>query len=115
MYDELFARAQLPETLLRTPARQQASHIYHQYVIQTPQRDALQAHLQRERIGSEVYYPVPLHLQVCFAHLGEKAGSHPVAERAAREVLALPIYPELAPPQIERVAGVVSDFLRHFG
>lgn len=115
LYDGLFARVALPETLLRTPVVQQPNHIYHQYVIQTPHRDALQAYLQRERIGSEVYYPVPLHLQVCFAHLGELAGSNPVAERAAREVLALPIYPELAPAQIERVAGVVSDFLRHFG
>jgi dTDP-4-amino-4,6-dideoxygalactose transaminase len=115
LYDGLFASAALPVTLLRTPVVQQANHIYHQYVIQTPHRDALQAHLQRERIGSEVYYPVPLHLQVCFAHLGELAGSNPVAERAAREVLALPIYPELAPAQIERVASVVADFLRHFG
>lgn len=115
LYDELFARAALPDITLRTPAVRQANHIFHQYVIQTPHRDALQAHLQRERIGSEVYYPVPLHLQVCFAHLGEHVGSHPVAERAAREVLALPIYPELTPAQIERVAGVVSDFLRHFG
>jgi dTDP-4-amino-4,6-dideoxygalactose transaminase len=115
LYDGLFASAALPETLLRTPVAQQANHIYHQYVIQTPHRDALQAHLQRERIGSEVYYPVPLHLQVCFAHLGDLAGSNPVAERAAREVLALPIYPELAPAQIERVASVVADFLRHFG
>jgi dTDP-4-amino-4,6-dideoxygalactose transaminase len=115
LYDGLFASAALHETLLRTPVAQQANHIYHQYVIQTPHRDALQAHLQRERIGSEVYYPVPLHLQVCFAHLGDLAGSNPVAERAAREVLALPIYPELAPAQIERVASVVADFLRHFG
>jgi dTDP-4-amino-4,6-dideoxygalactose transaminase len=115
LYDQLFERAGLPETLLRTPIVQHANHIYHQYVVQTPHRDALQAHLQRERIGCEVYYPVPLHLQVCFAHLGEQAGSHPVAERAAREVLALPIYPELSPAQIERVASVVSDFLRHFG
>ena len=115
MYDRIFASAALPETLLRTPAVQKPNHIYHQYVIQTPHRDALQAHLQRERIGCEVYYPVPLHLQVCFAHLGEHAGSHPVAERAAREVLALPIYPELSASQIERVARVVAEFLRHFG
>ena len=112
-YNALFAAVGLHETLLRTPA-DQAGHIFHQYVIQTPYRDALQATLKRERIGSEVYYPVPLHLQTCFAYLGEGAGSHPIAERAAREVLALPIYPELSAAQIERVAGVVTDFLRHF-
>lgn len=113
-YDALFAQASLPEDVLRTPACKHPPHIYHQYVIQTPHRDALQAHLQRARIGCEVYYPVPLHMQVCFAHLGERAGSHPIAERAAREVLALPIYPELSPSQIERVASVVCDFLRQF-
>lgn len=112
-YNALFAAVGLHETLLRTPAFH-ADHIYHQYVIQTPYRDALQAQLKRERIGSEVYYPVPLHLQTCFAYLGEGAGSHPIAERAAREVLALPIYPELSHAQIERVARVVTDFLRHF-
>jgi dTDP-4-amino-4,6-dideoxygalactose transaminase len=114
-YNALFAEAALPQTLLRTPVCKHAPHIYHQYVIQTPQRDALLSHLQRERIGCEVYYPVPLHLQVCFAYLGEREGSYPHAERAAREVLALPVYPELAPAQIERVANVVSDFLRQFG
>jgi dTDP-4-amino-4,6-dideoxygalactose transaminase len=114
-YDALFAAAKLHESLLRTPACRFPEHTYHQYVIQTPHRDALKAQLQRERIGSEVYYPVPLHLQACFAYLGEGQGSHPYAERAAREVLALPIYPELEPAQIERVARVVSDFLRHFG
>jgi dTDP-4-amino-4,6-dideoxygalactose transaminase len=113
-YDALFVRAALPETLLRTPASKHANHIYHQYVIQTPQRDALLSHLKREHIGAEVYYPVPLHLQVCFAHLGERAGSHPVAERAAREVVALPIYPELTSAQIERVARVVTSFLSQF-
>lgn len=113
-YDMLFAHAALPDTLLQTPVSEHGQHTYHQYVIRTPHRDALQAHLQRERIGCEVYYPVPLHLQVCFAHLGHKPGSYPCAERAAREVLALPIYPELEPAQIERVAGVVSDFLRQF-
>ena len=113
-YDALFAQAELPDTLLRTPVCKYGHHTYHQYVIQTPYRDALQTHLRHEQIGCEVYYPVPLHLLECFAHLGQKPGTYPCAERAAREVLALPIYPELEPSQIERVARVVSDFLRQF-
>jgi len=111
-YDQLFAAAALPDELLRTPAELQPGHIYHQYVIRTPPRAALQAHLREQRIGSEVYYPVPLHLQACFAYLGEGPGSHPRAERAALEALALPIYPELSAAQLERVASIVVDFLR---
>ena len=111
-YDRLFAQAGLPEDLLSTPVECQPGHIYHQYVIRTPERAALQAHLREQRIGSEVYYPVPLHLQACFAYLGEGPGSHPRAERAAREVLALPIYPELRAEQVERVASIIVDFLR---
>jgi len=111
-YDQLFAQAALPSELLSPPARVRDQHVYHQYVIRTPRRDALQRHLREHRVGSEVYYPVPLHMQACFAHLGEGRGSHPRAEQAAREVLALPIYPELSAAQIERVAALVCDFLR---
>lgn len=114
-YSRLFAQAALPEGVLQWPRAEEGElegHVFHQYVIQTPHRDALQAHLRQHGIGSEVYYPLPLHLQACFAHLGEGPRRHPVAERAAREVLALPIYPELRSDQIERVAGVICDFLR---
>jgi dTDP-4-amino-4,6-dideoxygalactose transaminase len=92
--------------------------VFHQYVIRTPHRDALQRHLREHNIGSEVYYPVPLHLQRCFAYLSDApdaVGSHPCAERAAREVLALPIHPELSAAQIERVVGTVGRFLRRAG
>jgi dTDP-4-amino-4,6-dideoxygalactose transaminase len=112
-YDRLFAQAGLPATRLCAPAELQPGHVYHQYVIRTPERAALQAHLREQRIGCEVYYPVPLHLQACFAHLGEGPGSHPRAERAAQEVLALPIYPELRAEQLERVASIIVDFLRN--
>lgn len=112
LYDQHFAQAGLPEDRLATPLRRREPHVYHQYVIRTPRRDALQRHLREHHIGSEVYYPVPLHQQACFAHLIKSAGSLPCAERAAREVLALPIYPELAAAQIERVAMIVCDFLR---
>jgi dTDP-4-amino-4,6-dideoxygalactose transaminase len=114
-YDRLFAQAALPSQLLCAPAQVQPGHVYHQYVIRTPQRAALQAHLREQRIGSEVYYPVPLHLQACFAYLGEGLGSHPCAERAAEEALALPIYPELTAAQVERVASIILDFLRNRG
>jgi len=81
--------------------------IYNQYVIRFPQRDALLARLKQNNIGSEVYYPLPLHLQKCFAYLGYKDGSLPVAELAAREVLALPCYPELTPEMRAHVADSV--------
>ena len=114
-YDKLFAQAALPSQLLCAPMQVQPGHVYHQYVIRTPQRAALQAHLREQRIGSEVYYPVPLHLQACFAYLAEGPGSHPCAERAAEEALALPIYPELTAAQVERIASIIVDFLRNRG
>jgi len=86
-------------------------HIYNQFVIRVLQRDGLQAHLKAQGIGTEVYYPIPLHMQQCFSSLGYKEGDCPVSEAAARETLALPIYPELTPTQIEHVVGCVRRFL----
>jgi dTDP-4-amino-4,6-dideoxygalactose transaminase len=107
LYDALFAEANLDPALLQTPAQVYVEHVYNQYVIRTPRRDQLQSALRAQGIGSEVYYPIPLHLQACFAYLGEGPGSHPVSERAAREVLALPIYAELGAVRIERVVRAV--------
>jgi len=107
-YDQLFAGIGLPITV---PAVMTDRHIFNQYVIRVPRRDELQAYLKEKGVGTEVYYPVPLHLQECFAYLGYKAGAFPESERAAKETLALPIYPELSQPQLQYVAGCVRDFV----
>ena len=86
-------------------------HVYHQYTIRVEDRDALQQVLTERKIGSAVYYPVPLHLQPLYASLGHKPGDFPHAERAAQEVLSLPMYPELRPEQIARVTETISEFL----
>jgi dTDP-4-amino-4,6-dideoxygalactose transaminase len=87
-------------------------HIFHQYTIQVPQRDELQAHLKGKGIGHAVYYPLALHLQPCFAHLAYRRGSLPVTEAAMDSVLSLPIYPELTPNQQDAVIDAVKSFYR---
>ena len=87
-------------------------HIFHQYTVRVERRDALQAHLKAKGIGHAVYYPVPLHRQPCFASLGYREGSLPVTERAAREVISLPIYPELTRAQLDTVVAAIREFYR---
>src|SRR4029077_17384144 len=100
LYRELFKGGGLTDRI-KIPAEPFAArglrhhHIYHQYVIRTPRRDALQAHLKERGVGCAIYYPLPLHRQECFASLGYREGDFGESERAAGEVLALPIYPEL--------------------
>jgi len=94
------------------PAGYQTRHIYNQFVIRAPRRDELQAYLKGEGVGTEVYYPLPLHLQPCYAFLGLKPGDFPVSERLATEALALPIHPELAAEDIEYVCEAMGRFYR---
>jgi dTDP-4-amino-4,6-dideoxygalactose transaminase len=86
-------------------------HVWHQYVIRTNRRDGLRQFLTERKIGSEIYYPVPLHLQAALQSLGYKEGSFPEAERAAREVLALPIFPELREDEQQTVVSAIAEFL----
>jgi len=86
-------------------------HVFHQYTVRVERRDAVQQFLSERTIGSAIYYPVPLHLQPLYASLGHKPGDFPHAEHAAKEVLSLPMFPELRPEQITRVADSVSEFV----
>jgi dTDP-4-amino-4,6-dideoxygalactose transaminase len=87
-----------------------AESAYHLYVVRHPRRDDLKKHLEANKVGCALHYPLPLHLQKCYAFLGHKAGDFPVTEKASRECLSLPIYPELTDPQILRVFEVIKDF-----
>ena len=109
-YDAAFGEAGLGARL-RTPlAVTGHRHIFNQYVVRAQRRDDLKTRLTERSIGSEIYYPVPLHLQKCFEHLNYRAGDFPHSEQAARETLALPIYPELAQAQLEHVVATIAEF-----
>ncbi len=111
-YDRLFAEAGLLAEVTPPATRPRALHIFHQYVVRVPaaRRDALMAHLKQHGVGTKIYYPVPLHMQECFLHLGYKAGDFPEAERAAGETLALPVYPELTLAQQQYVVHTIHRF-----
>jgi dTDP-4-amino-4,6-dideoxygalactose transaminase len=126
-YDRLFCEAGLassPSALRNPPSAivpddfpvhlphsaPQAHPVFHQYVIRACRRDELRDFLSARNIGTEIYYPLPLHLQSCFAYLGYRAGDFPQAERAAQEVLALPLFPELTEPEQRAVVQSVADF-----
>jgi len=106
-YQRAFAHARLDEAVRTPPASPGVRHIYNQYVVRVRNRDALRTHLSTAGVGTEIYYPVPLHLQQCFAYLGHKAGEYPLSEQAAAEALALPIYPELSEAQLQYVVDSI--------
>ncbi len=111
-YDELIGAAELQDAVtvpFRNPGER---HIFNQYVIRARRRDELRAHLERQGIGTEIYYPLPLHEQQCFAYLGHAPDEFPNSQRAAREVLALPVYPELKSEQLEHVVRSIAAFYR---
>ena len=109
-YNGAFGRAKLGEALETPHASLGFRHIYNQYVVRVRQRDALRDYLAAAGVGTEIYYPVPLHLQKCFDYLGHKAGDFPQSERAAAETLALPIFPELTETQLQYVAATITSF-----
>ena len=101
------------ERLVRLPIELPGNrHIYNQFIIRVPRRDELQAHLVQQKVGCAIYYPIALHMQKCFAYLGHREGEFPESEQAARETLALPIYPELSDQQAERVVECIGEFLK---
>lgn len=108
----LYSRLLSPSVTIPQVQPYQSRHVFNQYTIQVERRDQLKQHLAEAGIGTEIYYPLPLHLQECYAHLGYQRGAFPVSERCAERVLSLPVYPELAPDDIEYVAGQINAFYR---
>jgi dTDP-4-amino-4,6-dideoxygalactose transaminase len=109
-YSAAFERAGLAPRIVTPRAPAAGRHIFNQYAIRAERRDELRAALTERGIGTEIYYPVPLHLQQCFAHLGYQQGDFPESERAAAETLALPVYPELTEAQLAHVVAAVAEF-----
>lgn len=110
-YRQLFADAGLTDTVVLPGERADRFHIYNQFVVRVPDRDGLKRHLDGAGVGTEIYYPVPFNRQECFAYLGYRPEDFPHAEKAAAEVLALPIYPELT---AEQQAYVVEQMAAHY-
>ncbi len=109
-YDDAFAAAGLGAKLEPPRAVPGQRHVFNQYIVRAQHRDGLKSFLAERSIGTEIYYPVPLHLQSCFDHLGYENGDFPESERAARDTLALPVFPELEPSQLAHVVAAVVEF-----
>jgi len=111
-YDGAFAAAQVGDRVITPVALAGYRHIYNQYVIRVQERDRLRAHLAECGVGTEIYYPVPLHMQECFAYLGYRPEDCPESARAAHETLALPIFPELTEQQLQHVVDSIASFVK---
>ncbi len=111
-YRALFREAGLHDRVTLPVEPAERRHIFNQFVIRTPDRDGLKQHLDERGIGTEIYYPVPFHLQPCFSYLGHRRGDFPQAERAAADSLALPIYGELTAAQQETVVTAIGEFVQ---
>jgi dTDP-4-amino-4,6-dideoxygalactose transaminase len=116
-YTEEFAERGLEDVIVAPSAADGGRHVWNQYTVRVldGRRDALHKYLAERKIGSAIYYPVPLHLQKCFAGLGYEVGSLPVTEQACREVLSLPVYPELTAAEQRAVIEAIADFCRGEG
>lgn len=111
-YNHMLKEAGLVGSEISIPIERSSRHIYNQYVIRAQKRDALLEALRKAKIGAEVYYPVPMHIQECFADLGYAEGEFPVSEAAAKQTLAIPVYPELTEDQQNYVVDTISQFYR---
>lgn len=117
LYQAEFSRRGISATVVAPPVAEDCHHVWNQFTVRVKngRRDALQKHLADRKIGSAIYYPVPLHLQKCFAGLGYEEGALPVTEQACREVLSLPIYPELTEAEQGAVIDAIADFCQSQG
>jgi dTDP-4-amino-4,6-dideoxygalactose transaminase len=111
-YDELFDDAKLTSAIILPRELPGFRHIFNQYIVRVPDRDRVRAYLTEQGIGTEIYYPVPFHLQECFASLGHARGDFPQAEEAAATTLALPIYGELTLEQQQAVVSALREAIR---
>jgi dTDP-4-amino-4,6-dideoxygalactose transaminase len=109
-YDQRFADLERAGKLVRPVVRDYNESIYNQYTLRVENRDALREHLNARGIGNAVYYPLPLHLQPCFAYLGYREGDFPESERASQQVVSIPIFPELSAAELEEVATAIEEF-----
>jgi dTDP-4-amino-4,6-dideoxygalactose transaminase len=112
-YRSLFSQSETNGRVTLPAERDGTRHVYNQFTIRCTERDVLREHLYREGIPTEIYYPHPLHLQPAFAYLGYQEGSFPHAESAAREVVSLPIYPELTEDQQQTIVSALAGFWNH--
>lgn len=112
-YQRLFAQTKLADRVVLPPTMRDNFHVYNQFTVRAQKRDALRTFLKEKGVGTEVYYPLPMHLQSCFRDLGYQKGSFPVSEQAAEEVMSIPIYAELTDAQQSYVVEMTAEFYKH--